>query len=105
MHRAYARYCDQLNESLAELGFSRERFMKSHTYQNAAAMYILQLGELTKQLSSDFLRQFPQIPWSEMAKTRDSYAHHYGRIDFEMVWDTAVHDIPTIRAFCKQYLA
>ena len=42
-------YCMQLDASLDEINRSRESFLSSTTYQNAVAMCILQLGELTKR--------------------------------------------------------
>lgn len=99
------RYCEQIEEALNEICKNKERFLASHTYQNAVAMCILQIGELTKQLSPEFLSMHTSIPWRLIAKTRDSYAHHYGAIDFELVWDTAVGDIPAVAQFCKSYLA
>lgn len=98
-------YCEQIEEALNEICQSKERFLASHTYQNAVAMCILQIGELTKQLSAEFLAANASIPWRLIAKTRDSYAHHYGAIDFELVWDTAIEDIPAVAQFCKSYLA
>ena len=98
-------YCEQLEETLQEINRDEKRFFESHTYQNATAMCILQLGELTKQLSSGFTNQYPQIPWRIMARTRDNYAHHYGGMDFSLVWETAVQDVPVIQKFCKELLA
>ena len=98
-------YCDQLRETLDEIDCDESRFLASHTYQNAAAMCILQLGELTKQLSNEFIAAHPEIPWRVMARTRDQYAHHYGVIVFSLVWITAIQDIPAIRRFCAEYLA
>lgn len=40
-------YCEQIEEALVEIGHSQARFLASHTYQNAVAMCILQIGELT----------------------------------------------------------
>ena len=97
-------YCDQLQETLKEIDCAESRFLTSHTYQNAVAMCILQLGELSKQLSAGFTSTHPEIPWRVLARTRDHYAHHYGSIDFSLVWKTAVSDIPGIRAFCIKYL-
>ena len=98
------RYCRQLAASLAEINHSQEKFLASNTYQNAVAMCILQLGELTKQLSAEFTAAHREIPWSLIAKTRDVYAHHYGSIDIEMLWATAVNDIPALHSFCEGYL-
>ena len=98
------RYCEQVRGSLAEIQHDRDRFLASHTYQNAISMCILQIGELFKRLSDDFLQEYTYIPWSLIAKTRDNYAHHYGSVDFEMVWTTAMDDLPAVEAFCRKYL-
>ena len=98
------RYCEQVRGSLAEIQHDRDRFLASHTYQNAISMCILQIGELVKRLSDDFLQEYTYIPWSLIAKTRDNYAHHYGTVDFEMVWTTAVDDLPVVEAFCRKHL-
>ncbi len=98
------RYCEQVQESLGEIEQDKERFLSSHTYQNAIAMCILQIGELTKQLSPEFLNDHKVIPWKLIAKTRDNYAHHYGAVDFELVWNTALCDIPEVERFCRTYL-
>ena len=98
------RYCEQVRGSLVEIQHDRDRFLASHTYQNAISMCILQIGELVKRLSDDFLQEYTYIPWSLIAKTRDNYAHHYGTVDFEMVWTTAVDDLPAVEAFCRKRL-
>lgn len=98
-------YCEQIAGSLEEIQNDQARFMKSHTYQNAVSMCILQIGELTKQLSPEFRQTYQQIPWSLIARTRDAYAHHYGAADFELVWATAAEDIPGVADFCREYLS
>ena len=97
-------YRRQIQETLDAIQNNKEAFLASHIYQNAVAMCILQLGELTKQLTPEFTAAHRQIPWSLIAKTRDNYAHHYGVVDFELVWETAVEDIPGLAAFCSSYL-
>mgnify|MGYP000012213632 FL=1 len=98
------KYCGQIEETLDAIQNDKEKFLSSHIYQNAVAMCILQLGELTKQLTPEFTAAHRQIPWSLIAKTRDNYAHHYGVVDFELVWEAAVEDIPGLAAFCRDYL-
>ena len=63
------KYCDQIQETLAAIQNSKEAFLASHIYQNAVAMCILQLGELTKQLTPEFTAAHRQIPWSLIAKS------------------------------------
>ena len=39
------------------------------------------------------------------ARARDIYAHHYGRMDFEIAWETATTVIDELTAFCEEYLS
>ena len=98
------KYCLDLEDILHRTDGSRERFMEDRMYQHAATMCILQLGELAKRLTADFRETHTDIPWSLIARTRDIYVHHYGSVDFEMVWETAVHDIPMLKTFCETIL-
>ena len=98
------KYCEQIAETLSVIHHDKAVFLASHIYQNAIAMCILQIGELTKQLTPDFLAEHRQIPWSLIAKTRDTYAHHYGAVDCDLVWETAEKDIPDVADFCRKYL-
>ena len=54
-------------------------------------MAILQIGELAKNLSADLVFSTPKIPWKQIIRARDVYAHHYGSVEFDVVWETS-HD-------------
>ena len=97
-------YCLGIQDTIARFGNSPDGFLLDSDYQQSIAFSILQIGELVKRLSDDFLQEYTYIPWSLIAKTRDNYAHHYGTVDFEMVWTTAVDDLPAVEAFCRKYL-
>lgn len=98
-------YCNDINATHAEFEFPKDRFLISKTYQNAIAMCILQIGELVKRLSPEFIQSHIEIDWRAAARTRDIYAHHYGRIDFDIAWDTSTTVIDMLSNFCKRYLA
>ena len=53
------------------------------------------LGEASKQVPEDVRFRFPEIPWREMAGTRDKVAHAYFGVDLEVVWDTVMRDFPS----------
>ncbi len=36
------------------------------------------------------------IPWKMIMRMRDLVAHHYGNLDYEIVWNTSVSDIPQL---------
>ena len=35
---------------------------------------------------------------------RNIVAHHYGSINLVIVWNTVLHDVPRLKAFCEEQL-
>ena len=54
------------------------------------------IGEATKKLSDDLRIAYPQIHWEEMAGMRDVLIHDYFGIDYDVVWNTVMKDIPEL---------
>lgn len=74
------------------------KFEKSQITQDAVIRAFEVLGEATKKIPEDFRKKYPEIPWREMAATRDKFIHDYRDIEIEIVWRTAKEDIPEILA-------
>lgn len=49
-------YCDQIEETVKRFGNDYDLFANDAIYRNAAALCILQIGELVGKLSDDFPR-------------------------------------------------
>lgn len=45
-----------------------------------------------------------EMNWQQIKAMRNIVAHHYGKIELKIVWDTAMIDIPLLRAFCERQL-
>ena len=43
--------------------------------------------------------------FEQLRKEDFYYAHHYGVVNFELVWETATGDIPGLADFCRNCLA
>lgn len=97
-------YCDDIETTHTEFDHSKEKFLSTRTYQNAIGMCILQIGELVKHLSPEFVATHTSMDWRSAARARDTYAHHYGRIDFDIACETATVVINELAAFCRNYL-
>lgn len=87
------RYCHQIETAHSDFDHSKARFLASTTYQNAVAMCILQIGELSNHLSEPFKTLHPDIPWKKIRGMRNYVAHEYGSVDPEMLWFTSTHSI------------
>lgn len=54
------------------------------------------IGSCVKELPPGLLTEFPQIPWSSIARMRDRLAHHYLGVDLEIVWAVVGRDLPPL---------
>ena len=80
-------------------------FVSDRLYFNSVSMSILQVGELANGLSEEFRKETAsEMPWGMIRGMRNWLAHAYGEIDEDMIWDTAVHDIPKVADFCRKKL-
>ena len=73
-------------------------------YRNSITMQILQIGEIAKMLSEELLGEYTEIPWKMIMRMRDIVAHHYGSLDYGIVWNTSVSDIPGLCMGIKEIL-
>lgn len=44
------------------------------------------LGEAAKNISQPFKEQHINVPWREMARTRDRLIHHYFGVNIDILW-------------------
>ena len=93
-------YCLQIEETVNRFGNSQEIFISDAIYRNAAALCILQIGELTGKLSDEFRAEYRNIPWQQIKATRNIVAHSYGTVDPYITWEIITEDIPGLKAFC-----
>ncbi len=52
-------YCQEVEQTCALFGHSKEAFENSFIFRNACGMCIIQIGELSEQT----LQSIPSIPW------------------------------------------
>jgi uncharacterized protein with HEPN domain len=78
-------------------GFTWERYLRDYKTQDAVVRNLEVIGEATKNLSDEFRVKYPEIPWREMAGTRDRLMHHYFGINQEIVWQIIENDLPNLR--------
>jgi uncharacterized protein with HEPN domain len=63
------------------------------------------LGEAVKRLPLDLTARYSQIPWKQIAGTRDRISHGYDETDYNILWDAAKNDVPPLVATVRQMLA
>lgn len=95
------RYCKDIGEFIKRFGQNYSTFTQDRAYFNAVSMCILQIGELSNGLSVAFREETKaQMPWDMIRGMRNWLAHAYAEMDESVIWETALHDIPKLLAFC-----
>lgn len=97
-------YCEQIEATIDRFGDSYAVFSKDPIYRNAAALCILQIGELVGKLTEDFRATHPGVPWRQIKAMRNIVAHSYGTIDPEVTWEVMTEDIPALKSYCSNIL-
>lgn len=83
---------------------SKSKFLKNSKIQDAVIRRIEILGEATKNIPEEFKKTYAEIPWSEIAKTRDKLIHGYFGINLERVWVIIKKDLPDLKKKIKNIL-
>ena len=95
-------YCKRIEEKT--IGATRATLDSDQDVLEIVCFNILQIGELAKGLSTEFLTKYNEMPWKDIKGMRDWVAHGYGTIDLDRVWKTAVEDIKPLRDYCEMIL-
>jgi uncharacterized protein with HEPN domain len=76
----------------------RGEFEQSELVQVWILYQIQVIGEAARGLSPEIRAAQPEVPWLDVIGMRNILVHEYFGIDLQEVWDTAVNDIPPLRA-------
>lgn len=98
------RYIYEVETSIRCMNITEYKFKHGFAYRNAISMPIMQIGECVKHLSEDFRSAYQEIPWKQVAGMRDFFAHDYGRMNTDEVWNVATNDLSVLRDFCSKTL-
>lgn len=86
-------------------GMTFKEFEKDMKTIHAVQHQLLVLGEATKRIENEFRKKNPDIPWKEMAGTRDVLIHSYEEADLEIIWDIVSLKISDIIPKIEKLLA
>lgn len=79
----------------AEMNY--KEFQKDFKTQDAVIRNIEILGEAAKSLSTTVKDSYPDIPWKQIAGTRDKLIHDYFGVNIDIIWAISKTDLPDLR--------
>lgn len=65
-------------------------------FAHAVRSAIEVIGEAANNVPDQIKTENPDIPWREMAALRNRIIHGYFRIDYSIVWNVIVSDLPDV---------
>ncbi len=85
-------------------GVSYDRFLQDNLLQDGVVRQLEIIGEAAKSVSSAFRNTHPELPWKQMAATRNKLIHDYFEVDLLIVWDTVQSDLPPLKQQVERIL-
>jgi uncharacterized protein with HEPN domain len=76
---------------------SEAEFYRQNLNQDGVIRQLEIIGEAVRHLDIEFRNHYPDVPWQDIARTRDKLIHDYFGVDIEKVWVMTKDDIPALR--------
>lgn len=94
-------YLKHINECIRRIQDNiiggRDRFMASHTLQDAVLRNLQTMTEATMCLSEGLKATHPEIEWARIVAFRNVLVHNYLGVDMERIWDVLQRDVPVLK--------
>src|SRR5712692_7689429 len=62
------------------------------------------IGEAASRVSNEGRAQYPDIPWMEVVSTRNRIIHGYDTVDYDIVWQIILEELPRLIAALERAL-
>lgn len=83
----------------------RETVESNVVLQSGLAKFIQDIGEAANKVTSELQARHSHIPWKDIISMRNYLVHVYSRIDLDVLWDTALEDLPPLIAQLEDILS
>lgn len=106
-------HCDRISEYMNKTTDERA-FLADDLLMDGVSMRILSIGELVKRLPHEFRQEAARkegemgveslTDWRGLAGLRDYVAHDYDNVNYQIMYETALKEIPQLRNTCAAML-
>lgn len=108
--RIYTDYLRDILDAAAKAmgfveGMDYEAFQKDDRTNFAVVRALTIIGEAVKKIPRSVRERYPEVPWRDIAGTRDKVTHEYFGVELQRVFGTVKKDLPTLRAAVVRILS
>jgi uncharacterized protein with HEPN domain len=88
---------DYASEAVALVrGHRREDLQRDRMLELALTRLVEIVGEAAARVTEATRLHHPAIPWQQITGTRNRLIHGYTEVDCDVLWDTAIVDLPPL---------
>lgn len=85
-------------------GMSENEFLSNSMAHDAVVRQIEIIGEAARNVSDEFQNTHSKLPWAKMIGIRNKITHEYFNVNYAIVWDTVIDDLPLLKKSIKKIL-
>jgi len=83
---------------------SYEKFTRDDKTVFAVVRALEIIGEAVKNIPDDIRKNYPEIPWKDMAGMRNKVIHEYFGVKLNIVWRAVKEEIPPLKPIFEKIL-
>jgi len=83
---------------------SYEEFIQDDKTVFAVVRALEIIGEAAKKIPDDIRKNYPEIPWKDMAGMRNKVIHEYFGVKSSIVWRAVKEEIPPLKPIFEKIL-
>jgi uncharacterized protein with HEPN domain len=85
-------------------GLTYDAFAKDRKTVDAVVRNFEIIGEATKHIPERARKEYPKVPWKDMAGMRDKLIHGYFGVKLDVVWKTIKERLPVVKPLIEEAL-
>lgn len=79
----------------------KDEFVNDIKTNQAVVRSLEIIGEAVKNLPTTITKQYPSVPWADMARMRDKISHDYFGVDYDIVWRVIKERLPELKPILR----
>jgi len=93
---------DKIESYILDVNY--EQFASNNMMIDAVVRELAIIGEATNNLSEDFRKNHPEIPFRDIIDMRNILIHNYTDVNIKVVWDTCKNNLPDLKKIVADIL-